>query len=165
MSAEAYDPARNIERSEYGAPGFADRYHAYRPQPPAALVDVLTQLAHVERPGLVVDLGSGTGLSTFIWAERAAQVIGIEPNAAMRARAEAHPPVPSVRFQSGFAHQTGLLDGCADIVTCAQALQWMEPQSTFAEVTRILRPSGVFAAYDYDWPPVMRWEAMQAFSY
>lgn len=32
--------------------------------------------------------------------------------------------------------------------TVAQALHWMEPASTLAEVARILRPGGVFAAYD-----------------
>lgn len=31
----------------------------------------------------------------------------------------------------------------------------MEPTATLAEVARILRPGGVFAAYDYDWPPLV----------
>ena len=40
----------------------------------------------------------------------------------------------------------------------------MEPQGTFREAVRILRPGGVFAAYDYDWPPVTgHWRADQAF--
>jgi SAM-dependent methyltransferase len=38
----------------------------------------------------------------------------------------------------------------------------MEPNGTFAEVARILRPGGVFAAYDCDWPATMHWEAEQA---
>jgi SAM-dependent methyltransferase len=51
----------------------------------------------------------------------------------------------------------------ADIVTCSQSLHWMEPERTFAEGERILRPGGVFAAYDYDWPPVVDPEVDQAF--
>ena len=39
----------------------------------------------------------------------------------------------------------------------------MEPVPTLAEVARILRPGGVFAAYDYDWPPVVHWEVEAAF--
>jgi SAM-dependent methyltransferase len=39
----------------------------------------------------------------------------------------------------------------------------MDPEPTFAEVARILRPGGVFAAYDCDWPPTCHWEAEQAF--
>jgi ubiquinone/menaquinone biosynthesis C-methylase UbiE len=81
----------------------------------------------------------------------------------MRRKAEANNTAPQVRFQFGFAHQTGLPGGSADIVTCSQALHWMEPESTFTEVARILRPGGVFAAYDYDWPPTVHWEAERAF--
>ena len=36
-----------------------------------------------------------------------------------------------------------------------QALHWMEPAPTFGEVARLLRPGGVFAALDCDWPPVL----------
>src|SRR4051794_19046780 len=60
--------------------------------------------------------------------------------------------------REGVAHQTGLPDGCADIVTAAQSLHWMEPTATLAEIARILRPGGLFAAYDYDWPPTLHWE-------
>ena len=69
--------------------GFADVYDRFRPRPPAALVDALCLLAGVERPSLVVDLGSGTGTSTRYWADRAARVVGVEPSPDMRAQARA----------------------------------------------------------------------------
>ncbi len=59
--------------------GKAGSYDQARPSPPPALLDLLTQLIDTSRPALVVDLGSGTGLSTAIWGERAELVIGIEP--------------------------------------------------------------------------------------
>jgi SAM-dependent methyltransferase len=34
----------------------------------------------------------------------------------------------------------------------------MEPTATLAEIARILRPGGLFAAYDYDSPPAIYWE-------
>ncbi len=75
--------------------GKASSYDWARPTPPPALLDLLTQLIHLPHPTLVVDLGSGTGLSTAIWGERAELVIGIEPNADMRKEAvhkvEDHP--------------------------------------------------------------------------
>lgn len=64
--------------------GKANSYDRARPTPPPALLDLLTQLIRLPHPSLVVDLGSGTGLSTAIWGERAERVIGIEPNADMR---------------------------------------------------------------------------------
>ncbi|HEX2970924.1 MAG TPA: class I SAM-dependent methyltransferase [Tepidisphaeraceae bacterium] len=148
--------------------GFADCYDAYRPSPPPILLDVLTQLAQVPRPRLIVDLGSGTGISTRLWIGRAEQIIGIEPNADMRHQAELHttgsPAAQSIRYQEGLSTQTGLHDACADIVTCCQSLHWMEPQPTFREIARILRSGGIFAACDTDWPPTTLWEADAAYS-
>ena len=142
--------------------GKASSYDRARPTPPPALLDLVTQLIQMPHPALVVDLGSGTGLSSAIWGERAGLVIGIEPNADMRKEAihkvEDHPYAASIEYREGVAHQTGLPDGCADIVTAAQSFHWMEPTATLAEIARILRPGGLFAAYDYDWPPTLHWE-------
>jgi SAM-dependent methyltransferase len=162
MTTSPAHVSANVERFM----GFANIYDAYRPRPPLALLDILTQLAQAPQPALVVDLGSGTGLSTAIWAARASQVIGVEPSADMRRQAEARtgslPEAGHIRYQEGYSNATGLPDGCADIVTCSQSLHWMEPVSTFVEVARILRPGGVFAAYDCDWPPTLNWEIEQA---
>jgi len=141
-----------IETSGYDRPGFAARYDRHRPRPPEALLEWLARYARTERSALVVDLGCGTGLSTRACSGRAERTIGIEPNAAMLAIAE---DAQGVEYREAFAQETGLEDGCADIVTCSQSLHWMEPEPTFAEAARILRPGGIFAAYDYDWPPVV----------
>ncbi len=145
--------------------GFAAEYDRYLASPPDALAGVLSLLAGVDRPELVVDLGSGTGLSTRYWADRATRVIGIEPNPDMRAEAGRRTQSASVSFEAAFSHATGLPDHCVSIVTCVQALHWMEPGSTFREAQRILKRGGVFAAVDYDWPPVTgSWRADQAWA-
>jgi len=131
---------------------FTESYDRHRPRPPEALLGLLCRLAGVDRPRLVVDLGSGTGLSTRAWAGRAERVVGVEPHADMRAVAEAQGGAEYVDRDSG---ATGLPDACADLVTCSQSLHWMEPEPTFAEAARILRPGGVFAAYDCDAAPVI----------
>jgi ubiquinone/menaquinone biosynthesis C-methylase UbiE len=145
--------------------GKASSYNRVRPTPPLALLDLPTQLIGMPHPALVVDVGSGTGLSTAIWGERAERVIGIEPNADMRKEAaqnvEGHPYAAHIEYQEGLAHRTGLPDGCADIVTVAQAFHWMEPTVTLAEIARILRTGGLFVAYDYDSPPAIHWELDQ----
>jgi SAM-dependent methyltransferase len=132
--------------------GFADLYDANRPAPPRALARLLLSYANVASTS-VVDLGSGTGLSSRWAAEWARSVIGIEPNEDMRAIAESH-RTSNVTYRSGVAHQTGLGDRVVDVVLVVQAMHWMEPQPTLAEVARILRPGGVFAIVDADWPPV-----------
>lgn len=159
----AEDLSRNVERFM----GFANCYDAYRPTPPSVVIDILTQLAGVREPKLVVDLGCGTGLSSRIWAGRASEVVGVEPSADMRAQAEDKAAGiatdTKMWFKAGLSNETGLPDGCADIVTCSQSLHWMEPEGTFAESARILRAGGVFAAIDCDWPPVTNVEAELAY--
>src|SRR6516225_9777327 len=95
--------AANVERFM----GFADTYAKYRPTMPTVILDILTQLAHAPRPGLVVDIGSGTGLSTYIWADRAEKVIGVEPSDDMRRQAEAQSrDFPNVSFREGLSSAT-----------------------------------------------------------
>jgi ubiquinone/menaquinone biosynthesis C-methylase UbiE len=138
-----------LRLSGYSAPGFAARYDANRPRPAPVLLDLLPFAAGLDRPQLVVDLGSGTGLSTRFWAGRAEAVVGIEPNPEMLRHAESVTSDPNVRYVNAPAHATSLPDECADIVTASQSLQWMEPEPTIAEIGRILRPSGIFAPYRY----------------
>jgi SAM-dependent methyltransferase len=140
---------------------FAESYDRFRPRPPEALLDLLVRIAGGGRPALVVDLGSGTGLSTRAWLGRAERVVGIEPDGDMRAVAEAE---GGAEYLAGSSAATGLPDACADLVTCSQSLHWMEPEPTFAEAARILRPGGMFAAYDYDVPPVIEPEIDNAFA-
>ena len=132
--------------------GFADLYDANRPTAPASLGPLLAAYAGVRRPK-VVDVGAGTGLSSRWAASWAASVIGIEPNDEMRAVAESR-PAPGIEYRQGRAERTGLPDASADVVLVVQAMHWMEPEPTLAEVARILRPGGVLAVVDADWPPV-----------
>lgn len=144
-----------ITQSGYLRAGFAEHYDAYRPRPPGVLLDALVRYATNARPRRVVDLGSGTGLSTRSWAERAHDVVGVEANPAMLAVAEANTDAANVRYVKAFAHETGLPDAYAELVTCSQSFHWMEPVSTLREAARLVRPGGVFAAYDYDVPPLV----------
>ncbi len=159
------DPlVEELRRSGYSSPGFAARYDANRPRPPAILVELLCFVAHVERPALVVDLGSGSGLSTRVWADRAESVVGVEPNPEMRAYAELRTSDENVRYLDAAAEATGLPDACADIVTSAQSLAWMDPDRVFGEIGRILRPGGVFAACNYRSLLTGSWELDQGFT-
>jgi SAM-dependent methyltransferase len=151
-----------IRQSGYLRDGFADFYNAHRPRPPEELLDALARYAG-GRLELVVDLGSGTGLSARAWAARAAEVVGVEPNESMRSVAVAHTAETNVRYVAAFADETGLPDESADLVTCSQSFHWMDRAAVLAEAARLLRPGGVFAAYDYDMPPLVHPEIDAAF--
>jgi ubiquinone/menaquinone biosynthesis C-methylase UbiE len=135
--------------------GFAADYDSARPRPPAAVAEVITQWSGVAAPD-VVDLGAGTGLSSVIWAGHAGTLTAIEPSADMRAVAAQRADWYTVA--DGTAEDTGLPSESADIVTASQAMHWFDADRALPEIARILRPGGVFAAYDCDWPPCIDWE-------
>lgn len=138
--------------------GFADTYDRSRPRPPADLIDLLTQWCGVAEPD-VVDLGAGTGLSTVVWEGRAQHVLAVEPGRDMRAvagkRFAALPEKHVFTAIDATAEATGLPDECVDLVTASQAMHWFDPAKVLPEAARLLRPGGVFAAYDVDWPPAI----------
>jgi SAM-dependent methyltransferase len=136
----------------YERPEFVARYVRSRPRPPTELLTLLSQLCGKDLPDLVVDLGSGTGYSTLAWSRKAARVVGIESNPVMLRQARR---APHVEYRLTSADRTGLASGTADVVTCSQSFHWMDPKTTIPEIARILRPGGVFAAYDYALPPLI----------
>lgn len=149
---------KNVKRFS----GFANLYEAVRPAfPEDAIALACTDLGR--KPAVVVDLGSGTGLSSRVWREHSQLVIGVEPNEEMLAVAETQ-EVPNVQYQQALAHDTGLLTGCADIVTCVQSFHWMEPHTTLQEINRLLAEDGIFLIIDHEWPPVCQWQAEQLYA-
>ncbi len=146
--------------------GFAALYDEVRPVPPVAFTEVVVQVARISRPAVVVDIGSGTGVSAAIWAGNADRVVAVEPNEEMRAMAAARlrsDRGTEFELRDALAADTGLPDRYADAVTCSQSLHWLDPETTLPEVARILRPGGVFAAIDCDWPPAIDWEVDAAY--
>lgn len=150
----------NENANRYGA--FAELYNLNRPVPPKIIIDII-QMYSASKPGLVADIGSGTGLSTFIWRDMAPKIVGIEPDDKMREIAEGLITSDDISFQKGFSHDTGLESESADVVTISQALHWMDIDRTFDEVYRILAPDGVFAVYDCA-PPSVDWVVEKEFN-
>jgi len=148
----------NIDRFS----GFANLYSANRPVPPE-IIPKLILMYLPSPPETVIDIGSGTGLSTMIWRDIAPAVIGIEPNDDMRKAAQSN-AAGNVVFRKGYSNQTGLPGESADVVTISQAFHWMDIPSTLDEVWRILKPGGVLAVYDADWPPNVDWVVEQEYS-
>jgi len=118
-------------------------YVRYRPDYPAALIDVLRSKCGLRREHVIADVGCGTGLLSKVLLENDNRVIGVEPNAEMRAAGDeflaAYQNFSSV---NGSSEATTLADSSVDFVTAAQAFHWFEPQATYCEFQRILKPGG-----------------------
>ncbi len=121
---------------------FADRAADYvtgRPSYPAAAVDALFDGLGDPNDVFAADVGAGTGISSRLLADRGAQVLAVEPNAAMREAAEPH---PRVEWIAGTAEWTGLGEASIDLVTAFQAFHWFDQAKALREMVRILRPAG-----------------------
>jgi SAM-dependent methyltransferase len=133
--------------------GLAERYQRYRPGYPTAAIDWIVQHCGLGPASLQIDVGSGTGISARLFAARGVPVRGIEPNADMRTQAEAivvPAGQPAPVYQAGRGEATGLPDGCADAVLCAQAFHWVEAEAGLREFHRVLKPGGWVALMWYE---------------
>ena len=114
----------------------ADVYERGRPDYPAAAIAWLVDRLGL-RPGrTLVDLAAGTGKLTRLLGRSGADVIAVEPLAAMRALIE------NARVLEGTAEAMPLPDASADAVTVAQAFHWFRAEEALAEIHRVLRPGG-----------------------
>lgn len=125
---------------------FSDRAAVYtrgRPTYPDAIVAHLRQAGALPPDGLVVDVGVGTGLSAEPFLRAGHAVVGVEPNAAMRAVGDerlAH--YGRYLSVSGRAEETSLAAHRAHLVIAGQAFHWFDPARAGMEARRILASGG-----------------------
>ena len=117
---------------------FSDRvadYVKYRPSYPDAAIEAIIATAS---PKTIADIGSGTGISARLFVNRSIEVIGVEPNAEMRAAAQSH--LRGFKTVDGTAEKTGLPDESVDLALAAQAFHWFKSDEARAEMRRITKP-------------------------
>jgi SAM-dependent methyltransferase len=122
---------------------FSDRvadYVKYRPSYPRDAIDAIVREAHIDEGARIADIGSGTGISARLLLERGYEVVGVEPNAEMRAAAEEGlAAFPRFRSVDGTAERTGLEDSSVSLAVAAQAFHWFRRDEAKSELERIVR--------------------------
>lgn len=124
--------------------GHAAVYREARPTYPPELFAWLARQA--PETALAWDCGCGNGQASVALAAHFAQVIGTDPSAQQIAGAEPH---ANIEYRVEPGERSSLADASASVVTVAQALHWFEFAPFYAEVRRVLKPGGVFAAWSY----------------
>jgi SAM-dependent methyltransferase len=129
---------RLLHASSFGAAAVA--YAEHRPDYAQAAVRWALEPAPGPR---VLDLGAGTGKLTATPAALGAEVIAVEPDAAMLT--ELRRTLPAVRALPGSAEAIPLPDASVDAVLAGNAMHWFDMAVAGPEIARVLAPSGILA--------------------
>ena len=121
----------------------ADAYERARPGFPQEAIDHLAARLGLGPGRRVLDLAAGTGKLTRGLATTGADVVAVEPLAAMREQLVA--AVPGVETLEGVAEAIPLADASVDAATVAQAFHWFDRPAAYRELARVLRPGGGLA--------------------
>jgi ubiquinone/menaquinone biosynthesis C-methylase UbiE len=138
-------------RSDFSS--LATEYAKYRTSYSAELFDTIASfvvptfmVGQNLRRLRALDLGCGPGLSAAGLIERGFAVTGVDIAAEMLAQAR-----QTVKGDSAFyearAEALPFADCAFELVTCAQAFHWFDPEESFGEIARVLRPGGALALF------------------
>lgn len=107
----------------------------------------LVYIADLGRRDVVLVLGPGPGIGLEAAAERAGDIIGVDPSQVMleacRRRSAEHVSAGTVRLVPGVADDTGQPAESVDVVLAVNNVQiWPDWDAGFDELRRVLRPGG-----------------------
>lgn len=146
--------------------GKAQAYASARPGYPDAAIEYISSI--ISKDAVIADIGAGTGKFTELLAKRGYELFAVEPNTDMREQLiSTLKNYPGAEIVKGTAESTTLSDHSVDVITCAQALHWFDPDAFREECRRIGKP-GVLAIVIYNNMPgdrsfVHRKSSMDAF--
>ncbi|MFD8737937.1 class I SAM-dependent methyltransferase [Streptomyces sp. NPDC059618] len=129
-----------------------ERYERYAAPFMAPFVEAILDAVDLCPGAKVLDLACGTGFAARAAAARvgpAGRVSGADVNAGMIGVAAEHAPrmYPDIEFTVASADTLPYEDAAFDAVVCQQGVQFFPDLGTaFAEVARVTRPGGCFAA-------------------
>ncbi|WP_010218802.1 class I SAM-dependent methyltransferase [Sphingomonas sp. PAMC 26621] len=115
-------------------------YATSRPGYPGAIVDWMRDRLGIAPGRTVLELGAGTGKFTASLVRTGADILALEPIAAMLDHLVAD--FPEVRPLVGQAEAIPLPDESVDAVVCATAFHWFATPAVMAEIRRVLKVGG-----------------------
>src|SRR5438067_5347592 len=114
----------------------ADAYERGRPPYPCEATSWLVEMLRLGPARTVVDVGAGTGKLTRALLPSGAELIAVEPVAAMRNVLERELPI--ARALDGTAESLPLPNAAADAIVVGQAFHWFDAPAALREFHRVL---------------------------
>jgi SAM-dependent methyltransferase len=133
----------------------ARMYSRYRPDYPPELFSWIGTLT--ERHDTAWDCATGNGQAARHLTRIFDKVIATDASAEQIRNAVAG---ERIEYRVANASESGLPDASMSMVTVAQALHWLDLDSFYAEVKRVLEPGGAIVIWGYG-DPVMETESLE----
>ncbi len=125
--------------------GVAELYDDSRLGYPADIVDFVIATAGVGAGSNVLEVGCGTGQLTESLASHGFRLTAIDIGASMIGVAQRRLDRPAVSFQVVSFEDFAAADGSFDLIVCATAFHWVDPEARFRKPARVLRRGGWLA--------------------
>lgn len=122
----------------------AAEYAKFRPNYPDAMIDYI--LSFVSRRNAALDIATGNGQVAQKLSKDFANVYATDISASQISQSG---PAKNITYRVEPAEKTSFRDNQFDLITVAQGVHWFEFERFYAEVYRILKPDGIFAALGY----------------
>lgn len=119
-------------------------YARFRPSYPPELFAWLATLPTAR--SVAWDCGTGTGQAAALLTPHFDLVVGSDRSRTQLAAADR---TSGTRYFAGSSESSALAAHRVDLVTVAQALHWFDRDRFYREVSRVIAPGGVFAAWSY----------------
>ncbi|MGH8983717.1 MAG: class I SAM-dependent methyltransferase [Acidimicrobiia bacterium] len=133
----------------------AERYDRARPTYPGELVGDVAVVLGLPAWARVLEIGSGTGKATVLWADAGYEVVCLEPSEEMAAVARANlAGHENIVIEPVGLEEWPVAPEAFDLVTAAQAWHWIPVEVAMPTAHAALRPGGGVAL-------IWNWESEQ----
>jgi ubiquinone/menaquinone biosynthesis C-methylase UbiE len=135
--------------------GVADLYEAHRPSYPTELIDDIISFSGIQPGGWILEIGSGTGKATILFARRGFSMLCLEPGQNLLAVAiEKLKPYQQVTFERIRFEDWPAGQGEFDLVVSAQAFHWVPKEVRDVKAASVLKKAGHIALFWHMYPPI-----------
>jgi len=126
----------------------AHQYDTYRPGYPSEVVDSILATTHVLPNARILEIGSGSGKATVLFARRGYSMLCIEPSRELtRIATQKLTGLTNVEFVTATFEDWEEEQTEFDLVVSAQSFHWIPPEIGYAKAARVLKKQGYLALF------------------
>ncbi|WP_420631060.1 class I SAM-dependent methyltransferase [Candidatus Leptofilum sp.] len=128
--------------------GVATKYEKYRPTYPTALIEDLISLSGIQPGSAILEIGSGTGKATRLFAQRGHSILCLEPGQNLIDVAKvALSAYPQLRFEKARFEEWDAGEKRFDLIYSAQAFHWVPQEVRYVKTAVLLKPKRHLATF------------------